>query len=150
MDIHRIPAALDLASFAVDREFPDLERLVGNALVDKKNYLPLGFAVCYYEPSGAVSVQASFGQYFRQWPKDILAGMAPICRIVRDSGVDELWAVADQDIEGSEQLIEWMQGERTEHRREEPPCGYWYRMDLKSERMKKWLEKRGGGDGETG
>ncbi len=143
VDIRRIPSALDLAAFACDREFPEIDRLVGNALVDADSYLPVGFAVCYFEPEGAVSVQASFGNLFRTYPKDILAGMAPVCRIVRDSGVKELWAVADEDIEGSTDLIKWMDGERTEHRRDEPPCGWWYRMDLTSERMTKWLVKRG-------
>ncbi len=112
-------------------------------MVDKNTYLPVGFAVCYYEPEGAVSVQASFGEYFRQYPKDIMAGMAPICRIVRDSGVDEMWAIADEEVEGSTDLIVWMGGEKTEHRRDEPPMGWWYRMPLRSDRMTKWLEKRG-------
>ena len=149
VDIHRLPAALELAAFSVDREFPEVERLVGNALVDKKTYYPVGFAVCYYEPSGAVSVQATFKNLFRQFPKDILAGMAPTVRIVRDSGVKEMWAVADSSIEGSTDLIRWMGGVKTEHKRDEEPFGYWYTMQLDNDRITKWLEKRGGGGDKT-
>lgn len=143
VDIQRLPSALELAAYAIQREMPELHRCVGNALVDKANYWPIGFAVCYYEPCGTVSVHAHFGDYFRTYPKDILAGMAPVCQLVKDSGVAALHAVADEDISGSIDLVRWMGGEKTGERRLEPPIGDVYIMRFDNPQMTKWLERRG-------
>lgn len=138
-----MPSALELAAFARNRQPPDLDRLLGNVMVDRRTYLPVGLAVLYFEASGVVSVHAAFGQYFRQYPKDILAGMAPVCQSAVTSGVKSLHAIADEDVPGSADLLVWLGGEKTGERSLEPPIGDVFEIKTDNPRMTAWLERRG-------
>ena len=106
-----MPEAWSLIEAVYNRELPTIEEIVGNAMVDRNTYQPLGVAICYFEPSGIISVYASFGEYFRRYPKDILASMAPTVKAVIASGAEYLYAIADEDIDGSIDLVRWMGGE---------------------------------------
>ncbi len=144
VDVRRLPAAWAMLEAIYQRPFPDLDEVVGNAMVDRETYQPVGVAIAWFEPTGIVSIQASFGGYFRQYPKDIMASMAPTVKAIIASGAEYLYAIADEDIEGSLELVRWMGGERTGDRSDEPPIGDVYQMDLNGPRIQAWVAKRGG------
>ena len=136
-------AHLEWMAYACGREMPPIEELYGNAMVDAETYIPLGFCAGWFQPNGVVQIQASFGEYFRQHPKDILAAMAPTFRQVREHGVRSVYAIADEEVKGSIDLIEWFDGKKTGHRSTEPPIGDEYEIDCYGPRISKVIEQRG-------
>lgn len=130
------------------REHPSMDRVFGRTMVDK-NFLPLGMALIYFptDEQSKAECHAHFSGWFRRYPKEILDGMRPICRKARDAGVKELYAIADEAIEGSIDLVRWFDGEKTGERNLEPPVGDIYRLDLYSPKFKKWLDQRDRGYG---
>lgn len=147
VDIHLFPSAFDLAAHTSGRNMPELDLIVGNAMVEKATYMPVGFCVAYFEPCGTTSIQASFANYFRTWPKDIMQGMAPVIKRIFDAGVTELHAIADEEIEGAIDLVRWAGGEKTGDRSDAPPIGDVYRIDMNGKPMQRWmaLAERGNG-----
>lgn len=136
-------AHLDYLVAVYGREHPDMDRVFGRTMVDR-NFLPLGMALIYFpaEDHAKAEMHAHFGKWFRMYPKDILNGMRPICRKARDAGVNELYCIADEAIEGSVKLVDWFQGEKTGERNNEPPAGDIYRLDLHNARFTQWLAQR--------
>lgn len=122
---------------------PEIENVFGNAMVDKETYTPVGFCLFYFEPGNVVSIHAHFGKYLRQYTPQIMAGMAPVCQKVVDAGITEFYAIADEDVQGSADLIKWLGGEKTDHRNMTPPVGFVYRIDVNNPKMKGWLKRRG-------
>ena len=143
MDIQRIPNALEFVAHTYGRTLPfEMRDIVGRAMVSRETWRPVGFAFVWFEPCGVCSIQAHYGEYFRQYPKDVLASMAPTVRQVREVGVDEIMAIADEDIPGADTLVHWMQGKPT-GKRSEVPRGEIYTIDLHSDRINKWVDLRG-------
>lgn len=143
VDIQRIPNALEFVAHTYGRSLPfEMSDIVGRAMVSRETYTPVGFAFVWFEPSGVCSIQAHYGEYFRQYPKDVLASMAPTVRQVRDVGVNEIVAIADEDIPGADTLVLWMGGKPT-GQRSEVPRGEIYTIDLWSDRIESWLQARG-------
>lgn len=107
-------------------EPPPIEECIGRTMVDR-DFLPVGFCLAWLRPTEAVTIHAFFGEYLKRWPKDILRGMKPIIERVRDAGITEVFAEADERFDGSRKLIEWFGGEPTgqwvEH-------GEYYKIDL--------------------
>ena len=81
-------------------------------MVDR-DYLPLGFCFVWFEPSGTVSLHAHFGRWLKRYPKDILRGMHQTANELRQMGVRYLHCTADPSVEGSQRLVNWLQGEPT-------------------------------------
>lgn len=73
--------------------------------------MPLGFALVWVRPEGSCTVHAHYGKWLRTFPKDILRAMKGTMDKCRAAGVTELWAVADERVEGSRTLVEWMRAE---------------------------------------
>lgn len=119
-------AHLDFLGYCYGRTPPPLEEVEGFAMVDA-NCLPLGLALVHFEPEGVNTVHAVFGKWLRVFPKDILRGMKAMTDSLRARGITVLHAVADENIEGSDTLLEWIGGERTDKRAEFGPI---YRLDL--------------------
>jgi len=109
------------------REAPDFEAIFGAAMVDR-NFIPVGFALAYFEDDGAVSIHAHFGQYLKRYPKDVLRHMQKFIHTLRDNGHPIAYAIADESIEGSETLIRWFKGTPTGKRHE---FGEIYELDFR-------------------
>lgn len=108
-------------------EPPTFEACVGNTMVDR-DFLPLGFCLAWLRDNGTVTAHAYFGQWLMIYPKDILRGMRPVMQRLRDCGVTEVWAVADEAVPGSSKLVEWFGGVETEQNVEGQ--GRYWRIDL--------------------
>jgi hypothetical protein len=119
------PAHLDFVAWAMGREAPDYARVFGAALVDK-DFIPLGVALAYFEDE-CISLHASFGKWLKIYPKDILRHMSGFLQALRDKGHQIAYACADESVEGSTTLIEWLKGEPTGKRH---AFGEIYRIDL--------------------
>jgi len=140
-----MPAALEFAAATLGRDHPNVlkDSLHGYAIVRKDNYIPLHFGFCYFEPEGVVSVHARLGDVLRTYPKEILAQITKTIREVREVGVNELYAIADEDIYESQKFIEWFDAKPTGKKSLYPPIGDVYRIDLYSEKMDELIKRRG-------
>lgn len=78
------------------------------------DYVPLGFCLAYFEDDETVSIHGYFGDWLKIFPKDILRSMKDFTDRLREhAGVTECYAIADESVEGSVKLIEWVGGEYT-------------------------------------
>ena len=112
---------------AYDRTVPDFNKVLGRSMVDDR-FIPLGFALAYFEPSGLVSIHAHFGQWFRKYPKDILRGLKHTIDELRDMGIKDVYTAVDIGIDGAFTLVEWLGGVPTGDQHEIGPI---YKMALK-------------------
>lgn len=96
-------------------------------MVDR-NFLPLGFCLAWLREEGTVTVHAYFGEYLRLFPKDILKGMKPVMDRIREAGVSDVWAIADERVPGSRRLIQWFGG--VPSGQIVPGQGEYYRIDM--------------------
>ena len=117
-----------MMAVAYDRHPPDFNRVKGRSMVDD-NFIPLGFALAYFEPGpdGVVSIQAHFGKWFRKYPKDILRGLKVTIDELRDMGIKEVYSAVDTQIDGAFTLINWLGGVATGDQHEVGPI---YRLSL--------------------
>lgn len=139
-------AHLDYLVSIYGREHPEMDRVFGRTLVNR-NYLPLGMALLYFAPEGHTEVHAHFGKWFRKYPKQVLDGMRPICRKAVKAGVKHAFAIADEAIDGSIDLVRWFEGEKTGERTVLPPVGDIYKLDFTKPRFQRWLAQRDRGYG---
>lgn len=95
-------------------------------------FMPLGFAMVEFTEEGSAIAHAHFGHWLHIYPKDILRQMRVFFDDVRKTGTTEMFACADESIDGSVTLIEWFKGELTGDRCPEGPI---YRIDLKETRI---------------
>lgn len=119
------PAHLDFIAWVMGRQAPDFERIFGAALVNR-NFIPLGVALAYFEDE-CVSIHAHFGKWLRVYPKDILRHMHKFCDALRAQGHTIVYAVADESIDGSDKLLEWLNAKKTDKKHE---FGFVYEIDL--------------------
>lgn len=119
------PAHLDFIAWVMGRTAPDFDRIFGAAMVNR-NFVPLGVALAYFEDE-CVSIHASFGKWLRIYPKDILRHMSKFCDALRAQGHTIVYAVADESIEGSDKLLEWLNAKKTDKKHEFGPV---YVVDL--------------------
>ena len=117
---------LDFVKAMTGRYPPDFERCVGKTMVDDL-YRPLGFCFVAFEDDG-VTCHAYFGKWLRVWPKDILRGMKPVFDRLREMEEHFVFAVADEEVEGSDKLIHWFKGVKTDRRADTGPI---YLIDLR-------------------
>jgi hypothetical protein len=120
-------AHLDFFAFVFGEEAPPWDRCLGNTMVDE-NYMPKGFCLAWLRENGTVTAHAYFGEWLKIYPKDILKGMKPVMDRIREAGVKEIWAVADENVEGSDTLTKWLRAEKTEQF--VPGQGYYWRIDM--------------------
>lgn len=92
---------------------PEFGECHGNTMVDE-DYFPRGFCLAWFRHNGTVTIHAYFGEYLRTFPKDILRGMKPTMNELREMGVTDVYAVADERVPGSEQLVRWFRGVPTD------------------------------------
>jgi len=124
-------AHLDFLGYCYGRTPPPLEEVEGFAMVDA-NCLPLGLALVHFEREGVNTVHGVFGRWLRVYPKDILRQMRVMTDSLRARGITLLHAVADEHIEGSDTLLEWVGAEKTDKRAEFGPI---YQIDLKKSKI---------------
>lgn len=139
-------AHLDYLVAVYGREHPDLSRVFGRTLVDR-NFIPLGMCLIYFAADGTHEIHAHYGSWFRKFPKQILDGMRPICRKARDAGIRYVYAIADEAIPGSVDLVRYFEGENTGARSEHPPIGDVYKLDFHGHKFTQWLNQRDRGYG---
>jgi hypothetical protein len=121
------PAHLDFFAFVFGEAPPPWEECLGNTMVDE-DFMPLGFCMAWRRENGTVTAHAYFGDWLRVYPKDILKGMRPVMQQIRDAGVTEIWAVADERVPGSDVLVKWFKGVPTGQI--VPGQGEYYLMDI--------------------
>lgn len=119
-------AHLDMMAVAYGRDVPPITECLGRSMVDE-NFLPLGFAMAWFEPGGIVSIHAHFGKWLHIYPKDILRGIKVTLDELRALGVEDLYTVVDVAIPGAFTLVEWFKGEPTGYANEIGPV---YKMPL--------------------
>ena len=122
------PAHLEFFAFVFREDLPPIDEVIGNTMVDRLHYLPLGFALARLWPSGAVSIHAYFGQWLKQYPKDVLRGLKGTIDELRAMGIKDIHAVADENVEGSVTLVKWFKGEKTAQWVEGQ--GWYYKINL--------------------
>ena len=125
------PAHVGFIAWVMGRDAPEFDRIFGAAMVDR-NFIPVGFALSYFENDGTVSIHAHFGQWLRAYPKDILRHMAKFTATLRDQGNAIIYAIADESIPGSDTLIHWFRGRDTGRRHEFGPI---YEIDLRTSKI---------------
>lgn len=121
-------AHLDFLAYVFNEDPPPFGECFGRTMVDK-DYMPLGFALAWLRPEGATTIHAYYGHWLKQYPKDILRGMQPIMQRIREAGIYEVWAIADERVEGSRKLVEWFKGEPSGQIVENQ--GEYYKIDLR-------------------
>jgi RimJ/RimL family protein N-acetyltransferase len=119
-------AHLDFLGYVFGEAPPPVEECIGRTLVDR-DFRPAGFCLAWLRPDDTVTIHAYFGDYLRRYPKDILRGMKPIMERIRQAGIVDVYAEADERFEGSRKLIEWFGGVPTGQRVEN---GEYYRIDM--------------------
>lgn len=119
------PVHLDYIAWVMGRSAPDFERIFGAAMVNR-NFIPLGVALAYFEDD-CISLHAHFGKWLRVYPKEILRHMSKFLDALRAQGHTTAYAVADESIEGSDKLLQWLNAEKTEKMHEFGPV---YVVDL--------------------
>jgi len=126
-------AHLEFFAFAFQEELPPIDEVIGNTMVDRLHYLPLGFALARLWPSGAVSIHAYFGQWLKTYPKDVLRALKGTVDELRAMGIQDIHAVADESVPGSDTLLEWLGGEKTEQFVDGQ--GWYYKINLDRSRI---------------
>jgi hypothetical protein len=117
-----------LAEHVYGRTAPKIDEVIGNAMVDEF-YLPVGVVLVHFQSNGRNVLHAHFGRWLKVYPKDILRGMKPVCNELREHGIFILHAMADESVEGSDTLLQWLGAAPTGERDDE--IGPWYRLDLR-------------------
>lgn len=113
------------ACFAED--IPPVEECFGRAMVDRW-FIPVGFCMAWVRPGKPVTVHGHFGEWLKQYPKDILRGIKPVMDRLRANGITEVWALADERIQGSDTLCKWFGG--VPSGQYVPGDGEYWRIDL--------------------
>jgi hypothetical protein len=134
------PAHLEfMGAVYAGRSMPTIDEVVGRAMVDE-NYLPLGCVLVYFEPdiveleyrqriyAGKNWLYAHFAKWLRVYPKDILRAMSDVADHLREHEIFVLHASADDAIDGSDYLLEWLGAKPTGER---DVLGPLYRLDLR-------------------
>ena len=96
-------------------------------MVDR-DFMPVGFCIVWFRENGTATVHAYFGTWLQTYPKDILRGMRPTMQKLREIGVTDVYAVADESVPGSDKLVQWFKGVATDQ--VVPGQGRYYRMNL--------------------
>jgi hypothetical protein len=122
------PAHLEFMACVYGREVPSIDEVVGRAMVDQF-FLPAGVVLVHFEPSGINKLHAHFGKWLRIFPKDILRGMSEVCKWLRERNIFVLHAIADEGVEGSDYLLQWLGAKPTGERGDVGPL---YRLDLRA------------------
>ncbi len=122
------PEHLRFFAFVFGEEPPPHAECVGCTMVDR-DFLPAGFCLAWIRDNGTVTVHGYFGKWLKVFPKDILRGMKPVMNRLREAGIEEVWAVADEAVPGSDKLVEWFRGVATDQI--VPGQGRYYRINLK-------------------
>lgn len=78
-------------------------------MVDR-DFMPLGFALAWLRPEGSVTIHAYYGEWLKTYPKDILRGMKVTMDRLREAGIDDIYAIADERVPGSDTLIKFFRG----------------------------------------
>lgn len=92
---------------------PEFDQIAGNAMVDR-DFVPLGFCAAYFETDGTVTVHAYYGDWLKIFPKDILRSMHEFLEgLRRVEAFTEAYAIADETIDGTVKLLEWIGAEYT-------------------------------------
>ncbi len=118
-------------AFVTGRTPPEFEACYGKAMVDDL-FRPLGFCFAEFTDDGPVFCHAYFGNWLKVWPKDILRGMKPVLERLREMEEYFVFASADEDIEGSDVLIRWFKGVKTDKRCDTGPI---YLVDLRDTKI---------------
>lgn len=121
------PAHLEFYAFVFGEDSPPWDECVGNTMVDR-DFMPRGFCLAWFRENGTVTIHGYFGEWLKIYPKDILKGMRPVMQCLRKQGVQYVYAVADERVEGSDTLITWFRGEPIGQRVADQ--GEYYRVDL--------------------
>lgn len=120
-------AHLDYLAFSYGEEAVPFEEVIGRTMVDR-SLIPLGFCLAWFRPEGTVTIHAHFGKWLRIFPTNIIRAMKETADDVRDCGVKEVWMIADQRIEGSTKLCEWVGAEKSDQYVEGQ--GWYWKLDL--------------------
>lgn len=107
-------AHIDFFGYVVGESPPPVSECIGRTMVDREHYMPHGFCMAWPRENGAVTVHAYYGHFLRTYPKDILRGMKPTMDELRARGHRELWAIADENVPGSDLLVKWFKGKPTD------------------------------------
>jgi hypothetical protein len=118
---------LEFFAFVFGEAPPPHAECVGNTMVDR-DFMPLGFCIAWLRDNGTTTIHAYFGDWLRTFPKDILRGMKPTMQRLRDAGIVDVYAVAEESVPGSDKLIAWFKGVPTDQI--VPGQGRYYRMNL--------------------
>jgi len=123
------PAHLEFLQFVYGRDVPSIDEVIGRAMVDEC-CLPLGVVLVHFESGGINKLHAHFSKWLKVYPKDILRGMAEVCNLLRQHEVFILHAIADEAVDGSAYLLEWL-GAKPTGERDDGGIGPIYQLDLR-------------------